>query len=541
MTSKILVFSGPTLSGQDSFRKKHADRFVFVSPISCGQLFEAYREGFRKFLIIDGYFDRVPAVWHKEILYVLNKGCVVYGCSSLGALRAIETEPYGMRGHGKIFDDYKSQKISDDDEVTVFHLGQEHDFCSVTDAMINIRYTLEHAIAAEAISRQHAESIAAFVKATFFKKRSLKFAAEEVLKNFPQELKKFLKFFNENGLHDQKRSDALELIEILSRENIAENADWSNPTMHEPFHHTSKLKNLQYITNINPPTLNIPALSQESRVTCLAALMIGKQRRLQSWLAIAMMLFSNSSDKSVKLADAAIPWLDENGYKQDPTIKQLLNMALHLCPEYQTPGYISNTVKLLAMEVQLPVQFINPVEAEGESDSSFNSLTLDSLPFYSRLLLLIGLFVDAIEKSDLIFFRLSPPPEVLKALIQKYRERSMDSTEFLAEFGLTDSQSAIAGLAKIQMLLNERNVLRSFDLNEEEIYWYKLSIKFCGLYNKLLTLKNKPAREKFSTSFTSALARQSKERTREYFAMTGLPDDLTNAEKVGNYIESLLG
>ena len=43
--------------------------------------------------IIDGYFERVPSVWHKEILWAMAEGIHVFGSASMGALRAAELLP----------------------------------------------------------------------------------------------------------------------------------------------------------------------------------------------------------------------------------------------------------------------------------------------------------------------------------------------------------------------------------------------------------------------------------------------------------------
>ena len=56
--------------------------------------------------LIDGYFDGVPAVAHKEILWALDQGIRVLGAASMGALRAAELAPFGMEGVGAIWRDY---------------------------------------------------------------------------------------------------------------------------------------------------------------------------------------------------------------------------------------------------------------------------------------------------------------------------------------------------------------------------------------------------------------------------------------------------
>ena len=67
--------------------------------------------------IIDGYFENIPSVWHKEILWAMSQGIHVFGSASMGALRAAELAPFGMEGVGAIFEAYRDGWLEDDDEV----------------------------------------------------------------------------------------------------------------------------------------------------------------------------------------------------------------------------------------------------------------------------------------------------------------------------------------------------------------------------------------------------------------------------------------
>ena len=70
--------------------------------MSQGDVYRATLDQVQTIAIIDGYFDRVPAVWHKEILWALNMGIRVIGAASMGAIRAAELAPFGMEGVGRI-------------------------------------------------------------------------------------------------------------------------------------------------------------------------------------------------------------------------------------------------------------------------------------------------------------------------------------------------------------------------------------------------------------------------------------------------------
>ena len=82
-------------------------------PAKQGDICRAVQErGPDAVALIDGYFEQVPAVWHKEILWAMKLGVQVYGASSMGALRAAELQQFGMIGVGKIFEAYVSGRFS---------------------------------------------------------------------------------------------------------------------------------------------------------------------------------------------------------------------------------------------------------------------------------------------------------------------------------------------------------------------------------------------------------------------------------------------
>jgi hypothetical protein len=69
----------------------------------------------------------------------------------MGALRAAELTDYGMIGHGRIYADYVSGKITADDEVTLLHGTEEEDYAPYTEALVNVRYALLQAVNCESL------------------------------------------------------------------------------------------------------------------------------------------------------------------------------------------------------------------------------------------------------------------------------------------------------------------------------------------------------------------------------------------------------
>jgi hypothetical protein len=93
----------------------------------------------KRIAIIDGYFERMAAVWHKEIVFALERGIEVWGAASMGALRAAELRGVGMIGVGSIYTAFVRGELEADDEVAVAHLPAEHGYRAVSDALVNLR------------------------------------------------------------------------------------------------------------------------------------------------------------------------------------------------------------------------------------------------------------------------------------------------------------------------------------------------------------------------------------------------------------------
>lgn len=136
-----VVFVGPTLA-VDTARHILPDAII-RSPVAVGDILALRRV--KRIAIIDGYFERMAAVWHKEILLALERGIAVYGAASMGALRAAELAPFGMIGAGSIYRDYVAGRLVADDAVAVAHLPAEYHFRPTSDALVNLLFGIARA------------------------------------------------------------------------------------------------------------------------------------------------------------------------------------------------------------------------------------------------------------------------------------------------------------------------------------------------------------------------------------------------------------
>lgn len=221
MTSQVIVFLGPTLSHDDARDVLDAE---YRPPAAHGDVLRAALRRPRAIGLVDGVFERVPAVWHKEILFALSEGVHVYGAASMGALRAAELDAFGMRGVGTVFRAYAEGVLEDDDEVAVAHAGAEDGFRALSDAMVDVRATLAAALAAGVVCEETAEALVERVKATFYAERALVAALDRA-----DEEHERLRAWLPDGRVERKREDALELVHAI-RHDLEDGLEPFRPT-----------------------------------------------------------------------------------------------------------------------------------------------------------------------------------------------------------------------------------------------------------------------------------------------------------------------
>lgn len=212
--SEVVVFLGPTLSAAEA--SLHTDANI-LPPAKLGDVYDAVaRQGARAIGLVDGLFNTVPSVWHKEILFALSRGVRVFGAASMGALRAAELHAFGMVGVGGIFEAFARGELTDDDEVTVAHGPAESGFRPLSEALVNIRHGLELAERAGTIAGATRARLLARAKATFYADRSWPalFRAAPGLGVSEDELAS-LRAFVARTKPNRKREDAIALLQAI--------------------------------------------------------------------------------------------------------------------------------------------------------------------------------------------------------------------------------------------------------------------------------------------------------------------------------------
>ena len=230
----VYVFTGPTISAAEARGELEA---VYLPPAAEGDVYRVTLKRPQAIGIIDGYFQSIPAVRHKEILWAMNRGIHVFGSASIGALRAAELTAFGMEGVGTIFEFYRDGVLEDDDEVAIVHGPAEVGFRAGSEAMVDIRQTLRKAERVGVISAELGIALERIGKELFYPDRNYStLLCSAFERRLPEtELARLRKWLPQ-GRVNQKREDALAMLRLIRR-RLAEGLE--PKTVSYSFEHTS--------------------------------------------------------------------------------------------------------------------------------------------------------------------------------------------------------------------------------------------------------------------------------------------------------------
>jgi hypothetical protein len=207
---RTVIFTGPSLHPDEAARLIGA---TILPPIKRGDLAPLVRFDPEVIAIIDGEFFQSLSVSPKEILPFLERGVRVYGASSMGALRAVELERYGMVGIGRVFRLFRMGILECDDEVALAYSPTSYE--AVSEPLVNSRYALRSAVCAGILSRSEAGQIITSLKVAWFPDRTrslmLQIAREVLGPGRSAGLGEFLA----RQRIDVKHADAQSLIRVI--------------------------------------------------------------------------------------------------------------------------------------------------------------------------------------------------------------------------------------------------------------------------------------------------------------------------------------
>lgn len=236
-----ILFAGPSIYGADI----DLGSIELRPPAAHGDLARAVLDGASTIGLVDGVFEAIAAVWHKEILFALKNGVTVAGAASMGALRAAECAKFGMIPIGKIAQSYLDGSLDDDAAVALLHGPTELGSPPFTDALVDIENTLSVMENSGSINTRQASKMLKNARQTFFKKRTID-AIVSGLSNAAYLKQQYKKHFT-----SQKQADALELITFIKQlpeNNIAPPVSWE---LEQPQTWINALNNISSSMNYN--------------------------------------------------------------------------------------------------------------------------------------------------------------------------------------------------------------------------------------------------------------------------------------------------
>jgi hypothetical protein len=208
---RIIVFLGPSLEREAAEAILPAE---YRPPAKRGDLLRAAEEGAAIIGLIDGVFHQESAVAHREILAAIKKGVRVVGSSSMGALRAAEMDTLGMTGIGEIYRMYKSGELVSDDEVALV-FDPETGF-SLSEPLVNIRFTLREAEHQGVISPQDHAALLAAARSVFYPQRTYGRIVDTAGDSLSQKAKEQFPDYVKLHAVDRKREDAQEALRYIA-------------------------------------------------------------------------------------------------------------------------------------------------------------------------------------------------------------------------------------------------------------------------------------------------------------------------------------
>ncbi|WVT76998.1 TfuA-like protein (plasmid) [Sinorhizobium chiapasense] len=206
-----IAFVGPSLP--DAHRLAAAPITV-LPPAVQGDILRATERGATAIGLIDGHFEHVAPVWHKEILYALTQGVQIFGAASMGALRAAECAPFGMVGIGEICREYVEGERVDDADVALIHGPAELGYLPLTLPLVNVDMTLRRLRERQLLPADEVAAIGAAAAAVFYKERTWTTIVERAALPAGTNRTRLAGLLAAEFV-DQKRIDALHLLDAL--------------------------------------------------------------------------------------------------------------------------------------------------------------------------------------------------------------------------------------------------------------------------------------------------------------------------------------
>ena len=171
------MFVGPTIATSTKARAL-ARPFNLRRPVrrhDIERLVDAHgaREPPGIIAIVDGVFHDTLAVGHAEIRDAMRRGWIVWGLSSMGAIRAREMAHVGMRGFGDVFERFRATDDFRDDEVALLH-ERAAPYRPVSEPLIHLRAAIAHLVSEKIVDGSDAHAVVSELESLWYGERTLR-------------------------------------------------------------------------------------------------------------------------------------------------------------------------------------------------------------------------------------------------------------------------------------------------------------------------------------------------------------------------------
>ena len=176
----VVLFVGPTMATSARARAL-ASRFSVRRPVrryDFARLAES-RHPPGVLVIVDGAFHGTLAVGHAEIRDALARGVRVWGLSSMGAIRAREMAPLGMRGFGSVYERFCGGDDFHDDEVALLH-ERAAPYRPVTEPLVHLRAAIDHVVSRGLIGADDARDVVRDLESRWYGERTVRGTTREL-------------------------------------------------------------------------------------------------------------------------------------------------------------------------------------------------------------------------------------------------------------------------------------------------------------------------------------------------------------------------
>lgn len=210
---KTIVFLGPSLDVETARTLLEAD---YRPPVVQGDVISAVISDRPDVIAIaDGVVKEDYAVWHKELLFALEKGVTLFGAAGIGALRAVEIPQ--MTGVGTVYHWFRDEHLETNDAVQCVWTQSGHACTRTSEPLVNIRATLDAALHSEILSERERDLLLTIAQSRYYPDRSFAkiFSEAESQGMDTAALSEAMKFARDHYV-DIQRQDVMEMLKTIA-------------------------------------------------------------------------------------------------------------------------------------------------------------------------------------------------------------------------------------------------------------------------------------------------------------------------------------